>query len=238
MVRPTIPETHKQDFGQINSLNPEDIRLIINTIRRNAGYAKSRYLIQKLLNHLDELPHTHIHQPSVIGYIGKTKPNTYLLRKRRAAGGAFKSLASSPLSFQIKHHSFSLPLTLSHIQAAIQNSASILDLDDSWDDEGAVKVPDAVWLDAIEFLIGYSTAIFKNYHVVIAAPSILPCADGSVDLEWRANKARMLINFRNDSSKEAHYYGDRLSDSTQFKGTFPTHIYQEHIASWLKNLKL
>ena len=146
-------------------------------------------------------------------------------------------IISNSLVFKIKNYTFQLPPSFNNIKEAIEESSFILDLSDNWDDENALKVPDNVWLNAIRFLIQYSIEIDKNYNSIIKPPSIMPCSDGSIDLFWNVNNFRMLINFRNSEQNEAYYYADKFCDNTQFKGSFLIDSYQEHIESWLKNMK-
>lgn len=129
-----------------------------------------------------------------------------------------------------------LPSELYHIECEIQASDYILELEDNWDDEGALRVDDVVYKNATNFLINYSKWIFQNKGYIIQAPQINPCRDGSIDLSWRIPKARMLINFKNDGSDLAHYYGDYYNNINSIKGYVKTDEIQEFLATWMKIL--
>lgn len=139
--------------------------------------------------------------------------------------------------FLFNGQSLTLPNSLSHLEGVIMDSGFIFDLEENWDDEGALKISNKSIWNAIHFLINYSTFVLKEYNIILKEPTLLPCSDGSVDLTWNNDTARMLINFRNSDDNEAHYYGDLYSDITQFKGSFTTGNFQEHIAMWLKLFK-
>ena len=99
-----------------------------------------------------------------------------------------------------------------------------------------MTISDDTYKNATDFLINYSKWILKNKGFAINAPQINPCRDGSIDLSWRTPKARMLINFKNDGSDLAHYYGDYYNNINSIKGYVKTDEIQEFLATWMKIL--
>ncbi|MFN3489450.1 MAG: hypothetical protein ACK4YV_09965 [Emticicia sp.] len=118
----------------------------------------------------------------------------------------------------------------------ISESKTLLSLGDNWDEEGALAIPEDIWKRAIKFLKNYSEYILQDKFISIQAPQINPCRDGSIDLSWRTPKARMLINFKNDKSDLAHYYGDYYNNINSIKGYVKTDEIQEFLATWMKIL--
>ncbi len=128
----------------------------------------------------------------------------------------------------------SLPSELSAIASEIKDSKKILDLQDDWDSEGALAVPQFVWERAAKTLISYSKWIWENKGVILVTPSIDALADGSIDIMWNGTKGRLLLNIRNSSSSEAHYYGDTYGGKNKFKGAIENlNEVQEFFAYWL-----
>lgn len=122
------------------------------------------------------------------------------------------------------------------ISKAIVESKSLLGLEESWDDDGALPISKHIWEKAMNFLKNYSQYILQIKDVNIQAPQINPCRDGSIDLSWRTSKARMLINFKNDESGLAQYYGDYYNNINSIKGFVQTDEIQEFLATWMKIL--
>ncbi len=127
-------------------------------------------------------------------------------------------------------------ITNNRILKVINESKSLLSLGENWDDEGALAIPKIVWERAMDFLKNYSQYITQKKTINIQAPQINPCRDGSIDLSWRTPKARMLINFKNDDSGLAHYYGDYYNNINSIKGYVKTDEIQEFLATWMKVL--
>lgn len=138
---------------------------------------------------------------------------------------------------EIGDENISLPFQLNEIAEEIESSEFILDLKDDWDNQGGLPVKREVYFASIKFLIQYSRFLFEK-GVVIDAPEIDPCTDGSVDLSWRTANARLLINFRKtDKGLLAYFYGDLYQNEAPTKGNVPVEMFSESLAVWMKNLK-
>jgi hypothetical protein len=126
---------------------------------------------------------------------------------------------------------------LLHIENAIKEASYITDLPADWDDEGAVPILINTFNNAANFLRIYSNYLFNSYNIFIPVPEINPCKDGSIDLAWRTNSARMLINIRSDKGEYyAFYYGDRYNNKMPIKGNIPLPEFSEFLAVWMKYL--
>ncbi len=134
------------------------------------------------------------------------------------------------------HQTYEIDDKLQHISSEIEASKYILELEESWDDEGALSVPQFVWERGIAFLLNYSDWINKNHETIIDAPEINPCKDGSVDLVWRNANARFLINFKNQKEIIGTYYGDEYNDKNRIKNIINTiNEIDQSLGIWMKN---
>jgi hypothetical protein len=141
------------------------------------------------------------------------------------------------VTIEIFGKTYSLLSSLQNIASAINESKWINNLKEDWDYEGAVPIDKELYISAINFLIDYSTEIFKKTGLVISTPEINPCKDGSIDLSWRTSAARMLINIRKiENELLAYYYGDFYSNKSQMKGNVHLDSVYEHLATWMKSL--
>jgi hypothetical protein len=138
------------------------------------------------------------------------------------------------IQIKVKDEIFQLPNELSEIASEIKGSKKILDLAYDWDSEGALSVPQFVWEKAAKTLIIYSKWIWENKSVKLVIPSIDALADGSIDIMWNGTKGRLLLNIRNSSTSEAHYYGDTYEGKNKFKGVIENlNEVQIFFAYWL-----
>jgi len=116
----------------------------------------------------------------------------------------------------------------------IQKSNYILDLQKGWDDDNALEISPLVWESAINFLVNYTNHIFDSSKVKIQVPNINPCRDGSIDLSWRTNTTRLLINI--GPNQLASYYGDNYNNINGIEGLVELDQVQEFFATWMKFL--
>lgn len=143
---------------------------------------------------------------------------------------------SQDLTINIEDNTFILPIELSHIAEEIEDSKKILTLLNDWDEEGAIAPPISILMQSIHLLVSYSKWIFDNLDIIIASPTISAVPDGSIDMEWRTNKARLLINIKNNGNHEAYYYGDFYKNLNSIKGQICTRDFQTYFAHWMSNL--
>lgn len=132
---------------------------------------------------------------------------------------------------------FAIPKEVEHIENYILNTKHLLYLKDGWDDEGGKIVPKNLWYNVMNFLLNINSKIYSDYKLLINEPSILPCPDGSLDLCWDNNKARILINFRNLDTMEAYYYGDLYTIESKIKGNFIGDSFNNEILHFITNFK-
>jgi hypothetical protein len=147
-----------------------------------------------------------------------------------------KSVIEFKKTIQIKigDEIFQIPNELSEMVSKIRDSEKILDFEYDWDSEGALPVPQFVWERAAKTLIIYSKWIWDNKGIKLVIPSIDALPDGSVDIMWNGTKGRLLLNVRNSSSLEAHYYGDSYEGKNKFKGVIENlNEVQTFFAYWL-----
>lgn len=140
--------------------------------------------------------------------------------------------------FNFKYQGFSctIPKKLKIVYDTLNKSLDLMSLDENWDDSGAEKISLATWKKFANFLIKYSVWISENLNLQIDMPSVNAVPDGSIDITWHSQKARLLINIRNSDQAIAHYYGDLYSEANKFKGTIDLNKFQDFFAYWLLNI--
>ena len=132
-----------------------------------------------------------------------------------------------------------LPVELSHIEASIEDSEYILDLEYGWDEDKAVPIPQYIYNRAIAFIKKYSISLFEK-NIIIVDPTISPLSDGSIDILWETKKNSLLVNIKNTDREIAYYYGISDIDDTKadFNGKISTNSFNPFFASWLKEFQM
>ncbi|SHN33299.1 hypothetical protein [Chitinophaga sp. CF418] len=123
----------------------------------------------------------------------------------------------------------------SKVDELIEQSKYILNLKEGWDEEDALPIDKTIWENATSFLRTYVNYIDQHYRIPFELPEINPLRDGSMDLEWRTAKGRLLINFNNRNPQKASFYGDRYANEDSIKGNVDIKEVKEHLAIWMKN---
>ncbi len=126
-----------------------------------------------------------------------------------------------------------LPTALRHISEVIENSRTILQLQDDWDEAGALPISEQTWRRATEFLSRYVERVWDTSGDALDAPDIAPVPDGSIDLHWDSPTYEMLINIPSDARRAAGFYGDDR-DRISIKGHFDPQSVNEGLLQWLR----
>jgi len=121
----------------------------------------------------------------------------------------------------------------------INDSKKILLLEDNWDYLGASSISQDLYMETIRFLLMYSMYIYENYQkTVIQSPEINPCSNGTIDLSWRTQKARMLINVKKKGDVFlASFYGYYTENRLPQEGFIDMNKVDQSRALWMKELK-
>lgn len=128
---------------------------------------------------------------------------------------------------------FRLPPALSGLAGAIEQSRSLLDLEDDWDGEGTRGYAEETWRRAMDFLVRYATVLWEQRGVATEDVEILPDTDGALAIDWRARGRELLIRVPEDPTQDASYYGDDGSGRYKIKGTIDTSTLGQWLVWWL-----
>jgi hypothetical protein len=136
---------------------------------------------------------------------------------------------------------FLIPAALNDIVEEIIHSQSYLALEDDWDSFGASAVDTEIYKNCIDWLIQYSTYIYSSSKIVLKGLEINLCPNGSLDLSWVTEKARLLINFKiKDDTMRAFFYGYITSNTsnqqTERRGEIDLSTFDESLAVWMRSL--
>jgi len=118
----------------------------------------------------------------------------------------------------------SLPFELIELYNAIKESRYILDFEDNWDDQGAKKYLSSTWAKSINFITNYAKWIFDERKVIIPIPKIYHGPHGSIDIQWKNDDFKLLINIPEEDTN-ASFYGN-FGDNQEIEGNFSINNYK------------
>jgi hypothetical protein len=129
-------------------------------------------------------------------------------------------------------------VAIKHITEAIEQSKYILKFEDDWDDEGSPAYKVSTWERATTFLRRSAQLLWKEYHVALDAPKILPGPAGSIDLHWKTTRRELLINIPDTPDEPANFYGDDSASNEHpakqtIKGILDTAKDNQWLLMWL-----
>ncbi|MCX6269816.1 MAG: hypothetical protein NTU44_01100 [Bacteroidetes bacterium] len=137
----------------------------------------------------------------------------------------------------INNEQIAFPEDLKKIYDEILHSNFIQDLEDGWNDFEAPAFSKDVIFNAQAFLAKYAIAIHNIHGDVLPPPEINPVSNGSIDISWWTQKARMLINIKKIEGKIlASYYGDLYNNENPKKGSINVTELDFSLITWMRNL--
>jgi len=108
----------------------------------------------------------------------------------------------------------------------------ILNLPNNWDEAGASTIDRNTWEKAERFLRNTASDVFQQRGSQMPVPQILPSPDGSIDILWKNERFKLLINIFPQEKAEADFYG-KTSTGLEIKGKFFPEVHHKGILSWL-----
>lgn len=113
---------------------------------------------------------------------------------------------------------------------AIHESRWICELEENWDDEGSTPYAGDFWRRAAQLASDISNVSNRMKGVLIGVPTISPAHSGSIDISWRTDKHRLLVNLT-PKSPFLTWYGRR--GEGEFKGAIEVDAAADVLSGWL-----
>lgn len=118
------------------------------------------------------------------------------------------------------------------LDAAIERSRFILELQANWDEEGAVGYAEDTWTRAVTFLRELF-ALGGGYGWALEVPAISPSDAGGIDLFWKGHERTLLINVPARIEEKATYYGQNSAGTESIRGIVSGAYQRVDLAAWL-----
>jgi hypothetical protein len=124
---------------------------------------------------------------------------------------------------------------IAEIEAEVNSSRWILELEAGWDGEGSTSYEKAVWERATGFLLAKAKDLWEKYSRPMDVPRISPGPKGSIDVFWKTSRYQLLLNFPPESKEMATFYGDDYGRNV-IRGTVNPEAKNLGFLVWLAEL--
>jgi hypothetical protein len=124
------------------------------------------------------------------------------------------------------------PLHFSKLAQEITDSKWMLELEENWNEEGALPVSKNVWERASMFLWNHAEALVNYSGLILDTPDIAPNPDGGIGFYWKTGNYELLINVPSNSNNEIGYYGDDRNWSNRIKGKTSHFTIDKLLIAW------
>lgn len=119
-----------------------------------------------------------------------------------------------------ENYSLKLPNELKGIAEEIENAVTFLENLEDWDSEEGAHYTFSTLKNAATFISDYSMWVLNEYDFVIPTPKIYPGPDGSVDILWKSEKFKLLVNIKPHPDLSATFFGKNDNGEEFVEGQF------------------
>ncbi len=114
----------------------------------------------------------------------------------------------------------------------INESRSILQLQDDFDGNGSPRYSESTWERAIWFVRSQWEEYARVTDAPMPVPRISPGPHGSIDVLWETEEFDLLVNIPANPEQEAEYSGDS-NGKRKFDGTLDPTLPNRGLVDWL-----
>ena len=119
-----------------------------------------------------------------------------------------------------ENYSVELPNELKDIAEEIENAVTFLENMEDWDADEGEHYTFSTLKNAVTFLVDYSIWVLDEHSFVIPTPKIYPGPDGSVDILWKNEKFKLLVNIKPYPDLFATFFGKTNEGEEFVEGKF------------------
>lgn len=109
------------------------------------------------------------------------------------------------------------PYVKDELDVEIEKSKYMLSYEDDWDDEGSVGYTQETWTKAVTFVKKLRKWFLQYSTMSFPVPKIYHGPHGTIDLIWKNENIRFIINIPIDDSIGSYYGDDYKSESITIK---------------------
>jgi hypothetical protein len=118
------------------------------------------------------------------------------------------------------------------LEATIEESRTILQLEDDFDGMGSPHYSETTWQRAVLFVRLQWEEYVRLFCEPMPIPAIQPGPHGSIDVFWETLDFDLLVNIPPALNQEAEFSGDR-NGKRRFDGTLNPALPNRGLVSWL-----
>ncbi len=124
-----------------------------------------------------------------------------------------RNITISNYTIELSEQRIELPYQLEKLYDAIDKSRYLIGYKEIDEDTGIETLYEkTTWERSIKFLAQLGKWAFEKHDLVIDAPKIYDGPNGSIDMYWKSDSYRLMINFPTNENTAPSYYGDDYAD--------------------------
>lgn len=147
---------------------------------------------------------------SVYSYVSHENENHTFKNIWKAKKYTHKDLEDEILTIK-ENFNFLIPQSLIYLKHSIVLSSYILDLQEDWDDNGAVPYSEETWKKAVKFVIDFGFWINENFSARYIIPKIYHGPNGSIDILFQHENFKAFFNIA-AQGKIGYFYANSKTD--------------------------
>jgi hypothetical protein len=158
------------------------------------------------------------------------------MRRYRKLEGWIRGERDNPVAKRSEFGKRPIPARLDTraLERAIAESSYIYSIKDNFDGEGTPGYSRETWDRATTFLREFAQRCATECGCAISAPVIGPGPNGSIDIIWKENDYRLLLNIPAEPSADASFYGDDRGRA-RVEGEFKLSANNIGLMMWLRD---
>ncbi len=107
-------------------------------------------------------------------------------------------------------------------------------LQDNWDTRGAKGFDNNIWNKSSNLLREILFSLWEH-RIEVPIPAMLPCADGSIDINWQTDKFKLLVNIPRERQELVSMYGEKKgSKADEIEVRIKFELVKPVIIEWLR----
>ena len=113
------------------------------------------------------------------------------------------------------------------------SSNRLLELTEDWDEEGSLPYRKETLERAFDFLFGFINYAYDSTNKLVDIPRVLPGPEGSIDILWKNDRSKLLLNVPPRTELLGYYGYNRKGEEVRGRIHPDAQGFAQTLAMWL-----